>query len=393
MVELTVQNFPAGPTDGMIFEPTFGIFYQYNAATSSWVRISMPSLPLATPTSSGLMSSSDFTKLTGLIIPPPQITLAFEDCADVEFNTGVLSLKGDDFGIINVMVEGGKLHENTSFINFEVDTEKLAQRMMALGQLRLTAPQGDRGPMGPSGIDGENALPVGPQGEDGQDGANAPWPGTLTAESFDVAEQNRAIVDIDVELVSPDENYLIVKRANIGNPNACPDTIIPQDIQSPWVLAFDTAISNTATAVSSRGLACGWACRSALYYFDMDGIVQSIRSHWVGYLNGVKTSMETLASTWLGAMMSLFNQQKSALCCALEACRSRSRNQSTRQYIESQRIAAAMGNLQIQIGGDADKEFPPLNADGNAAWNIAPTNFNLIHLSDPSGEIDWPSFG
>jgi len=384
------MDFPKNPSDGMIFESTPGVYYQYSAGVASWYRVSTPSIPLASPLNDGLMSSDDFIKLTGLIIPPPQIALTFEDC-DVSYDKGFLDITGDDDGIVQVDVNAENFHENTTKIDFNLDTEKLSQYLVTLGQLRLTAPQGLQGDKGDSGQDGANALPTGPQGEDGVDGANAPWPGILAEETFDIAQQSRAVVDIDVKKVSPEENYIVVRRANIGNPDSCPDTILPQDVQSPWILAFDAEGSVSATQLVSpvTGEVCAWACRSDLFYFDIDIILQSIKTHWTNYLNSVKAEKEALADTWLTAMIELFNEQKSALCCALEACRSRTRNVQTRQYIEQQRIQAAQGNYQLIIGGDDEKEFPPLDADGNCTWNIAPTNLNLTHLSDQDCEVDW----
>lgn len=385
------MKFPENPSNGMIFEATPGVYYQYSSVTKSWYRVNTPSIPLATEFNDGLMSSEDFVKLTGLLIPPPKINLSFEDC-DTVFNKGLLLLQGDEDGIIILEVKDENLHENTGVIDFKIDTQKLVQKLLDLGQLRLTAPQGEQGPKGEPGEDGANALPVGPQGEDGKDGANAPWPGTLSEETFDVAQQNRAIVDITTENVGPDENYIVVRRANIGNPEACPDTIIPQDVQSPWILGFSTGPGNVVfTKIVSpvTGEVCGWTCNSDLYYFDIDNIIQGIETQFLEWMALVKAEKENLAETWLDAMMSEFNEQKSALCCALEACRSRGRNERTRQYIEQQRIQAAQADFQLVVGADEDKHFPPLDNEGECTWNIAPPNYNLLHLSDPNCEVDW----
>ena len=385
------MQFPENPTNGMIFETSPGIYYQYSSVTKSWFRVTTPSIPLATEFNDGLMSSEDFTKMTGLIVPPPQINLSFEDC-DTEYSSGLIALTGDTSGIVQVEVRDEKLHENTGVIDFKLDTQKFAALLTSMGQLRLTAPQGDQGPRGDPGEDGVDSLPVGPQGEDGQPGKNAPWPGTLSEETFDVVQQSRAVVDIDVRKVSSEENYLIVRRANIGNPDACPDTIIPQDVQSPWLLALSidpSGVVSTQIISPVTGVVCGYSCQSDLYYFDIEAIIQQIYTQFVTYLNTVKATKESLAEQWLEAMMELFNEQKSALCCALEACRSRGRNERTRQYIETQRIQAALGSFQLVVGSEEDKQYPPLDDEGECAWNIAPANYNLLHLSDPDCEVDW----
>jgi len=130
-------EFPSNPTDGMIFESYPGVFYQYDATTNSWYRTIAPDIPLATPSRDGLMSSTDFTKLMGLIVPPPSTTLTFQGCSEA-IGEGILSLQGDDDGIININV-GDNIHENTAPVEFKVDVEKLAQKLQTLGRLRIVA--------------------------------------------------------------------------------------------------------------------------------------------------------------------------------------------------------------------------------------------------------------
>jgi len=368
------DGFPKDPVDGMIFESSPGSFYQFNAALNSWRVVSAPNIPVATLANDGLMPKEDFSKLTGLLIPPPETTITVDPDNCDPFDQGITRFVGDD--IINIEPETENLHENTATINFDVDIDALAAEMQKRGSIRFTAPQGDRGKQGDGGEDGADSLPTGPQGADGNDGVNAAWPGSLTQEQFQVAQDDRAIVDIDTEEISPQENYLVIKRSNIGNPDACPDSVIPQDVQSPWLMAFD----NTC------------ACNTPIFYFDVDVLIEGVRNHWIDYLNSVKAEKEALASSWLNAIIGAFNDQKSSLCCALDACKSRSRNEGTRRFIESQRIAAAVGDFKLIIGGNDDKIFPPSDPElGSCGWNIAPTNFNLSKLSDPDCTIDWPT--
>ncbi len=384
--------FPPNPEDGMLFECSPGVFFEYRASTRSWVQVTQPSVPLATPFRDGLMSAEDFNKMTGILIPPPKATLTAEGCTQT-YTDGLVALVGDDDGIINIEPEEENLHENTAAINFSLDIEQFVQKLIDLDKLRFTAPAGDIGPTGDAGDDGANGLPTGPQGDDGVDGANAEWDGILTEEAFEIAHDGRAIVDIRDERVSPEENYLVVRRANIGNPGACPDTIVPLDIQSPWLISIsniaDVGTSVEQTVVNGE-LTCSYSCNSSIFYFDIDVIIQGIRDQWVSYLNKVKAEKEAIADEWLAAIIKLFNEQKSALCCALEACRSRERNVATRQYIEAQRIQAAAGGFKLLIGSDDDKIYPPSDPQlGPCAWNIAPSNFNLLRLSDPNCKIDW----
>ncbi len=365
-------QFPKDPEDGTVFESAPGSFYEFNQAMNSWRIISVPAIPVATRRVSGLMSKEDFNKLTGLLIPPPVTNLSVEteDCGP--FTEGTTTIIGDD--ILKVNHEITNLHENTATINFSIDIDALAAEMEKRGKIRFTAIQGSQGAAGDDGKDGSDRLPTGPQGVDGTDGINAVWPGVLSEERFETAQDDRAIVDITTEQVSVDENYIVVKRGNIGNPDACPNTILPQDVNSPWLLAFANSC----------------ACDSGLFFFDIEAIIETIRNQWIDFINAKKAEKEALGREWLDAMILQFNEQKNALCCALEACSSKTRNQSTRQYIESQRIAAAAGDFRLIIGGDQDKITPPSDpALGNCGWNIPPTNFNLINLSDPDCEIDW----
>jgi len=103
-------------------------------------------------------------------------------------------------------------------------------------------------------------------------------------------------------------------------------------------------------------------------------------------VGGLAIQKEQLAAQYLQEIMDAFVSQKAALCCALEGCRSRSRNVDARRYIEQQRIAAMAANMKLVIGGDDDKVVSP---GSECEWNIAPTNANFVHLSDPNCTIDW----
>lgn len=361
------------PQDGEVIED-FGVFYKYSASLRSWNRMAGCIVSLADEETDGLMSADDLAKLTGLIIPPPSINLSFEGCSDT-FKEGYLLISGSD--IISIKV-GNSFHENTAAINFNIDTENLVQKMVADGKLKLTAPRGTKGIQGKDGKDGANAVPVGPYGKDGTDGQHAQWNGELRPEVFNVEQQDLSVVDIDIESDSTG-NYLVVSRAALGGDN-CPDTILPQNVYSPWILAFDSTGSYSPDPTSSDpAIRCGWGCSGQIYYFDVEALVQSIHSHWLSYLNYLRNEKVKLANSWLSSMMNEYNSQKASLCCSLEACRSRYRNQDARRYIEQQRIAAANSDLRLIIGGIGDRIYPP---GTNNKWNIPPTDNNPLHLPD-----------
>jgi hypothetical protein len=306
-------RFPVNPDNGTIFEEQSGVFYIYDISTKSWSRIEGGNIPgVATPISDGLMSSGDFAKLNRLVIPPPQTTLTSADC-DLKFNKGIISFSGgdqfftiggiekrDDFiranqramlvneaaGIDddNAVEVDRQMHLHTHSFNFEVNVKNLFEFMSDNGKFRVTAQQGPRGPTGDKGEDGKDELNYGPDGDQGEAGANAPFDGSLFAETIPFQKKklsHRAIVDLSAERVSENENYLVVTRANIGNPNACPDKIrLGADSGTTWLLCFSDVSNIPKYAVNDCLL-----CVPDIYYVDVQPILDSIQA-WKALLLG-----------------------------------------------------------------------------------------------------------
>src|SRR5208337_3316700 len=99
------------------------------------------------------------------------------------------------------------------------------------------------------------------------------------------------IVDIYTNSISPDENYLVAVRANLGNPNLCPQRVLPQNIKSKWIVVTDERPAQTKTlpcntaarSPCQSGPGCTPVskantvvvqnfCSTQLYYFDMSSI-------------------------------------------------------------------------------------------------------------------------
>jgi len=367
-------TFPPNPSDGMIFEALPGLFYQYRAADNTWVRIDgSEALPTASPLQDGLMTSSDLRKLMNLSIPPPQASLKGEDCSLI-FRAGRIGLYSSDGSLLieasldllnkaapTQTTKPWDLHRNTVGINFGVNLNQFLDEVKNRGNLIEVELQGDRGPQGDRGDAGRDRLDTGPVGPDGQPGANSPFDGILIEETLDIdigqSDDPRAIVDIDAEEVSEDENYLVVTRANIGNPDACPSDVIPANIKSPWLLVVQRGVSsiNKLTKITDDcGIPCA-ICSSSIYYVNIEPLLEQVFTRFKNRVTALKEAKEELVGTWLKSMVYLFNQQKAALCCALENCKSRTRNVGTRQYIESQRIQAALGDFSLVIDGAEDK--------------------------------------
>jgi hypothetical protein len=367
-------TFPPNPSDKMIYEAIPGLYFQYDKGINSWVRIDgAAALGVATPLINGLMSSADFKKLQNLLIPPPQSSLRGEECT-VTYKSGRVGLNSTD-GSLQIsdklnLRQGNvnsptpwQLHANTAGMDFRLNLTQFIDDITALGNITKVQLQGDQGGQGPKGDPGRNALDTGPVGPTGAAGQNSVYGGTLSTESLPLevvaSAQNRAIVDISTEEISSTENYLIITRANIGNPDACPEELIPTGFKSTWLVAFSEATKPTKTSQSIRTDACISSCRtcaSTMYYVNIDQILSDIFNRFLTRLDLLKKSKEALVRSWLRTMVELFNQQKAALCCALENCQSRTRNTTTRQYIETQRIQAALGNFSLVIDGANDRD-------------------------------------
>ena len=105
--------FPENPSDGQVFEVDNGVIFVYDSSISSWTQVSTGRVPiqLATGSDDGAMSSVDFNKLIGLVVPPPQSTLAADDCG-VVFRNGVVGLQSvDDYVKIESSLKTGNIDE------------------------------------------------------------------------------------------------------------------------------------------------------------------------------------------------------------------------------------------------------------------------------------------
>ena len=358
--------FPKDPVDNMIWEPENGIFYTYNAAIKAWSRAEGGIPGIATALNDGLMSVGDFKKLNRVVIPPPQSTITSASCS-ATFTGGFIDLiAGDEFvsidgtaRLMNVVAGIGEseatvvdreLHQRTNSFDFRIDTTTLYDYMVEHNKFRVIANRGRQGPPGDAGEDGSDNLPHGEDGLTGNRGANAPFDHQLYLDNVDFVRKQsvqRAIINISTEEVSPAENYIIITRGDIGNDEACPSTVrLTSELESSWAVCVpvDTHIASmTATNC--------YTCIDTLYYVDLSSILSSIRNEFNKEVQQLKNGMEEIVSFWLTIISGVFDEQKAALCCALEYCVSAKRNAETRRYIEEQRIQAAQGNFGLDIKG------------------------------------------
>jgi hypothetical protein len=417
-----MDRYPANPSDGMIYEPVRGTYLQYVANQHAWVKLKGYGRQLepATGHRDGLMPKEDFVKLTGLLLPPPHTALTSEDCTFI-FNTGTYGFRSsnndliidyelglqdkDEQGFAVERKEVWKISENTYGLDFKVNIEKMVTELEARGHLGYNKTVGAQGDQGDPGEDGIDNLETGPKGETGPDGANAAFPGLLSAEpaDFDTEQDNRGIVDITTERISANENYLVVTRANLGDPDFCPKFVKPQDVDSKWIVVIDerpavkqilreceTEVCNVKNCAPDQisSIVTQTFCSSMLYYLDISPIETAIRTRFEELLQELKETKEEVVGSWLQTMLTVYNNQKTAMCCAIENCESRRENQRHRERIESLRLQGAIGGVGIKIDcetdattvvdTDVDKDCPPDEDDQSEITEGVPPDTGVV---------------
>lgn len=388
-------KFPPNPADETLFEAAPGVFYKFNNKQLAWIRVKNidAEFVVATYLHDGLMSKDDFTKLTGLLLPPPHTTLGSEDCV-FKFNDGTFGFRSsaehlfinhelslidrDEKGFTFERREVWQIHENTYGIDFKINLEKLISELESRGKLTYRQSIGPQGHKGPKGVNGIDELDTGPKGQTGIDGVNQPFPGSLSIEPSDYETElsNRGIVDIRTQSNSPDENFLIITRANLGDPDFCPRFIKPSNVKSKWMLVIDERPAVKQVIRECETDVCGVRscgpdirtlpivqtfCTTRLYYLDMFPIEETIKQRYLMLLDELKTTKETVVVEWLKRMVEVYNEQKLALCCALENCQSRRENTRHRHRIEDIRVHAARDGLSITIDGEDARETVETN--------------------------------
>jgi len=359
-----MNNLP-NPTEGEIIEVYPGVFYQYSHSTNSWIRLNgYHSIKPATPVSAGLMTKEDYIKIEGLLKAPPKTRLSSNKCS-ATFEGGTIGFYSRDGSVLVEdyldLYETGKttreqwhIHEDTWGFNFRINLQFLIEEMKKRGNLiseNMVGPKGLDGEKGPPGV---NKLDTGPMGPDGLPGNNAPFAGTLVSNNLMVTDKSKAVVDVAVEEVSPEENYLVIYKGTIGPKNLCTKKVNVQNVQSTWLLVRR---NKEVCGTGCQGNAVVSNCETA--YLDIEVITDAITEYFNSLIMVVKQERETLVREWLKTMMYTFNDQKYALCCGLENCMSRKRNEDERRYIETQRIAAAAAGYKVLISDRTDGEDVP----------------------------------
>ena len=346
-------EYPINPIDKMLVETAPGVVAQYDAASNSWIELTRTNLGanLATETHPGMMLATDFIKLNRLLIPPPQSTITAEGC-NIVFGIGSIGLRSSDSFVqvsgISTLVAGGQsalvtshLHQKTYTIDFTLNLNNLIEELIDRGQLVITGPVGPKGITGVRGIPGTNQLLTGPQGETGVTGFAPPCVLTIQNEIYGTIANpinNMVIVSIDVQTDPLDNTKynIIAQRQAVGAPTATAGLLQVQNNQSSWVIALPNAGVGSQT----------------IHYIDVEPIISQIHTKFINEMSRIKVGFESVVGFWLQTMSNLFDQQKAALCCALEHCKSKTSNTAVQQHVESI-VATAYdkGILQVVVAG------------------------------------------
>ena len=137
-----MPTFPPNPIDGMIIEPINGTFYRWSTKEGTWIKLDGydNAIVLATQLQDGYMSSDDYNKVIGLLLPPPKTALSGQDCSFI-FDKGIFgfqSSKGhldittelplyqkDENGNSTQTTHVWQIHENTYGIYFNINALSL----------------------------------------------------------------------------------------------------------------------------------------------------------------------------------------------------------------------------------------------------------------------------
>ncbi len=381
---MSIVLFPDNPTHGMLFEQKNGVIYQYDASVKSWLKLSSDNitLPLATPIRDGLMSSDDYRKLNRLVIPPPTSSLIGTDCI-AAYKRGVISLyNGDEFISVNGQVDvqnidqfGDHISEEVPFqihqhvygFDFTLDVQQLIQELEKRGQVRLVGDTGTKGDAGEAGDPGLNRILSGPPGDNGQDGTTPSCPLSIEQEPVQAQPRHGLKRALSGVRVVPDTindmNYsLEFDRQVVGSEDGSASQFRIKQVNSTWVLAISALTDDSTT----EAIDCGNPGERrnqfyTLFYVDIEPILDTIRAKYESEVERLKNGYQDIVTFWIQTMSDMFDEQKDALCCALENCISGTKSIHTREHMENV-AALALGKAKINLHGRHSKQAVELSS-------------------------------
>ena len=382
--------FPTNPSHKDVVEIN-GSSYEYDVSIRSWVPLVSASVNVSpvTVTSNGLMTSVDYNKLNRLVLSPPISTIKGNNCV-APFMSGNIGLySGDDFisvsgnaDIKNVDSSGDKIsksipfqiHKSTYAFDFSLNLPELVNELQARGQFNTTGKQGPDGEEGLVGAKGIDHILTGPPGDKGPSGAALPCDLSIESEninSIPVNGLNKVLVDVEA-IEDPDDQSkfrLVFNRQAVGPTDFSADRFNISDASSPWVLAItgqEVTTTTTTTVINSTTQCDEQQFNSGksmpIYYVDVEPIINAIHKRYITQATILRNGYQNIVRYWIQAMSDLFDEQKTALCNALEHCMSIQKNVDARQHMENV-AAAAAGSANIMLH----------NRDSNESATISST--------------------
>jgi hypothetical protein len=363
--------FPTNPRHNTVFELKAGLYFKFDATLNAWIKVASNTLVLQTATTinDGAMSALDLKKLNRLVLPPPFSSIIGTDCV-APFTGGNISMtSGDDFvgvdgnvSVQNVDSRGSliakdlpfQIHQHTYGFDFTIDLPNLVTELRARQQFNMTGKQGAAGQPGKDGIQGPSFILSGPPGKAGEDGEGPPC--SLTIGSDDLAAQphdgmTKGLVAVRMErdAIDPLKYKLVFDRQTLGPTDYAADKFNVRSDTSPWVLAV--AADNSSPDITSEIPECDRTIGTGpqkVYYIDIEPLVESIHRQFLKQADILKAGYENIVKFWIQTMSDLFDEQKAALCCALEHCLSVTKSNEMRQHMEST-AAMASGSANIVL--------------------------------------------
>jgi len=362
-----MNNFPINPKNGDIFEYKKGLIFQYDMSVNSWLPLTVNSLAidLATVSKSGAMSHIDLRKLNRLVLPFPQASITSEDC-DTTFETGSIDLKSadkfiqldgnveirniDEFGENITTTEAYHIHQNTYGFDFRMELSNLMAELISRNQITLRGATGEKGDVGDEGDKGISFVMAGPKGYKGETGDIIECNVEIESEPIPMDplyRMSKAFVAARV-IDHPTDNRkfkLELDRQTIGLANRAATQFNIGGFGSFWIMA-----------VASSGGAPQY-----VYHIDVEPLIESIHNKFLQQMELLKSGYESIVKHWVQTMSDMFDEQKAALCCALENCISKTKNTDLRQHMENV-AASAIPDAKIKIrpnGNNTDKKVIP----------------------------------
>lgn len=382
--------FPPNPKNGDTAS-VGGVTFRYDAILQTWVKLSASSLSIspATAMKSGTMSAADLVKLNRLIIPPPISTLIGNKCVSPFTNGGISLTSGDDFinvqgfvAIQNINEVGDRIskdtpfqiHKNTFGYDFSVNLQALVQELSARGQINTNGAIGPKGNKGKKGSAGANVIIAGPKGPTGPAGDSIPVDVVINSEpvqSTAVTNLNSALVDATIVEDSDGSFSINFSRQAIGSSDPQATEFSVTASQSSWLLGIDNL------QPGPQPLLC----------VDIQQILDAIHDKYLSEVERLKVGYQDVVKFWITTMANLFDEQKAALCCALEFCISGTKSTQLGQHIESL-VAATIGKANIVLNPRGSANTVTVSSNGVLSEIDAPAHTDgggsdLCKISDP----------